>query len=118
HVFVHDRVTQQTRLASVASDGTPGNSYSFQPALSADGRYVAFYSFATNLSTDGNGPAADIFVHDLVTGETRQVSVATDGTPANDSSSNPGLSADGRYVTFTSSATNLVPGNTNRSVSG
>ena len=116
-VFLHDRVTQQTRLASVASDGTPANSYSFQPALSADGRYVAFYSFASNLvSNDANGPIADIFVHDMLTGETRQVSVASDGTPGNSGSFNPALSADGRYVTFTSEATNLTPADTNGSV--
>ncbi|MDD3610733.1 MAG: IPTL-CTERM sorting domain-containing protein [Halothiobacillaceae bacterium] len=66
-IFVHDRQTGTTTRVSVDSSGNEGNSYSYFPAISADGRYVAFYSYADNLvAGDGNG-AADVFVHELVT---------------------------------------------------
>jgi len=118
-VFVHDRQTGQTARVSVASDGTQGNGSSYGPALSADGRYVAFESYAQNLVPgDTNGEAdiyrgADVFVHDRQTGQTTRVSMASEGTQANESSYRPALSADGRYVAFDSGASNLVPGDTN-----
>jgi len=114
-VFLHDCLTGETTLVSVASDGTQGNgsSASGSASLSADGRYVAFDSSATNLvSGDSNG-WPDIFLHDCSTGETTLVSVASDGTPGNDDTGGFSLSADGRYVAFESWATNLVPGDTN-----
>ena len=101
-----------TRL-STATGGGQGNGRSFVPAISADGRYVAFYSDASNLvSADTNG-ARDVFVRDLQTGETTRVSVSTSGAEANGDSFAPALSSDGRYVAFASAATNLVDGDTN-----
>jgi Tol biopolymer transport system component len=112
-VFVHDRQTGQTSRVSVASDGTQGNSHSWAPSVSADGRYVAFNSWANNLvSGDSNG-RVDIFVHDRQTGQTNRVSVASDGTQANGDSVWPSISADGRYVAFHAWANNLVSGDTN-----
>ena len=99
---------------SVAPDGTPGNGDSGNPAISADGRYIAFGSSASNLVAGDTNAHADIFVRDLVTNQTTRVSVAFDGTQANgDSWDTPAISADGRYVAFRSNANNLVAGGTN-----
>lgn len=123
-VFIHDRQTIQTILVSVASDGTPGNDWSRRPALSANGRFVAFESDSTNL-VDGDtnnfcydshpdGSCPDIFVHDRQTGQTTRVSVSSTGVQGNAKSLGPpSISADGRYVTFQSFASNLVPNDTN-----
>ncbi len=112
-IFVHDRQTGQTTRISVASDGTQANGNSFSPALSADGRFVAFDSFANNLVSGDTNGLNDIFVHDRQTGQTTHVSVASDSTWGNSSSARPALSADGRYVAFDSFANNLVSGDTN-----
>jgi Tol biopolymer transport system component len=113
-VFVHDRNTGITERVSVASDGTQAT-VSFGPAISGDGRYVAFWSDATNLVAGDTNGAWDVFVHDRVTGVTERVSVASDGTQANSFSFGTAISADGRYVGFIGSASNLVPGDTNSS---
>jgi RHS repeat-associated protein len=112
-VFIHDQATGRIERVSVASDGTQGNSYSWIPAISADGRYAAFESDASNLVSGDTNGYRDIFVHDRQTGQTTRVSVASDGTQGNGGSANSALSADGCYVAFTSSASNLVPGDTN-----
>jgi Tol biopolymer transport system component len=113
-VFVHDRETGATERVSVASDGTQQDSGSLTPvALSADGRFVAFQSDATNLVGDDTNGKFDVFVHDRLTGATERVSVASDGTEGNGASASFALSADGRFVAFASSATNLVAGDTN-----
>ncbi len=102
---------------SVASNGTQGNdgsaAYSGSPAISANGRYVAFASGSSNLVPGDTNDRTDVFVRDLRSGTTRRVSVAGDGTQANHGSHAPAISADGRYVTFASVASNLVPGDTN-----
>src|SRR3990172_4614206 len=111
--FVLERV-------SVATDGTEGNHTSGYPSVSADGRFVAFGSYASNLVPGDTNGAADVFVRDTCLDadptcvpSTALVSVASDGTHANHSSSGASISADGRFVAFESSATNLVPGDTN-----
>ncbi len=109
-IFVHDRQTHQTTLVSVTSDGTPANGASYFPSISADGRFVAFQSFATNLVPGDTNGQYDIFVHDRQTGTTTRVSIASDGTEANNASGAPSLNADGRYVVFQSQASNLVSG--------
>jgi hypothetical protein len=117
-VFVHDRTTNQTTRASVASDGTEGNADSGglrTQGISADGRYTVFTSAASNLVTDDTNGVSDVFVHDAVTGRTSRASVATDATQANNASDGPGISADGRVVAFHSTASNLVPSDTNNS---
>src|SRR5207249_14005 len=113
-VFVHDRQTGATERMSVASGGVQGNGFSAGPALSADGRFVAFRSAGTNLVAGDTNGATDVFVHDRQTGTTERVSGASDGTQGNDASAGPALSADGRLVAFHSSATNLVAGDANR----
>ena len=112
-IFVHDRQSGQTSRISVASDGTEGDGNSEFPWLSANGRYVAFHSLATNLVSDDTNFTSDIFVHDRQSGQTTRVSVASDGTQGNDFSGDPSISANGRFVSFSSVATNLVSGDTN-----
>ncbi|MCA9896608.1 MAG: PD40 domain-containing protein [Anaerolineales bacterium] len=112
-IFVHDRQTGQTTRVSVASDGSEGNDVSYKPTISADGRYVAFQSYASNLVSGDTNGTGDDFVHDRQTGQTTRVSVSSDGTEGNGVSSHPAISANGRYVTFYSNASNLVSGDTN-----
>jgi Tol biopolymer transport system component len=112
-VFVRDRLTGQTTRVSVSSDGTQGNSYSYGPSISTDGRYVMFHSYASNLVPDDTNACGDVFMRDRQTGETMRVSVSGDGTQGNGESRYPSISADGRFVAFDSSASNLVSGDTN-----
>jgi archaellum component FlaF (FlaF/FlaG flagellin family) len=115
-VFVHDRQTGHTQRVSVASDGSQGNGgVSQYLAISADGRYVVFASSSSNLEPEfsDTNETWDIFVHDQQTGQTRRVSMASDGSQGDKISEYPAISADGRCVAFGSYATNLVPGDTN-----
>src|SRR5437762_758323 len=122
-VFVHDRQTGTTERVSVASGGAQGNGssgligFAFPPALSADGRFVAFVSAATDLVAGDTNGVSDVFVHDRQTGTTERVSVASGGAQGNGNSGGffavPALSAAGRFVAFQSAATNLVAGDTN-----
>ena len=112
-IYVRDRSTGNTERVSVASDGTPANSASCLPSISADGRYVAFLSFASNLAPGDTNGAYDVFVHDRVTGGTERTSVASDGTQTNGGCDDAAISADGHYVAFRSIASNLVPNDTN-----
>lgn len=113
-IFIHDRQTRQTRRVSVSSTGVQGNGNSRFPAISSDGRYVAFASNASNFVAGDVGISWDIFVHDTLTGETRCVSRSNTGALGNNhSSGRPAISGDGRFVAFSSSASNLVPGDTN-----
>jgi Tol biopolymer transport system component len=108
-VFVRDLVSHTTSLVSAAIGGAGGNGASDEPAMSANGRYVAFRSSATNLVAGDTNGATDIFVRDLVGKTTKRVSIATGGTQANAESSDPIISADGSLVAFTSPASNLGP---------
>lgn len=112
-VYVRDWTTGQIQRASVASDGTQGDGPSHHPSLSADGRYVAFTSEATNLVLGDTNALADVFVHDLQTGETTRVSVGWGGVQGDGNSGCAAISGDGRYVAFCSAADNLVTGDTN-----
>lgn len=119
NIYLRNRAAGTTEILSISTTGGPGNSASFNPVISADGRFVAYYTWATNLvpGGDANGSANDVLVYDRTTGATELVSVNSAGVQANGSSSNPSISADGRFVAFYSSATNLAPGgDTNGSV--
>jgi hypothetical protein len=89
------------------------NNSAFAYGASADGRYVTFISSSPQLVAGDTNNFTDIFVRDTVAGTTELVSTATDGTIANGSSAGPSISADGRYVAFSSSASNLVAGDAN-----
>jgi Tol biopolymer transport system component len=112
-VFVRDLQTSSTQRVSVSSGGAEGNALSSGPAISPDGRYVAFYSDATNLVAGDTNLVRDAFLRDRQTGTTTRVSVSTGGVQGDALSSEPVVSADGRFVAFYSSATNLVPGDNN-----
>jgi hypothetical protein len=115
-VFRKDLVTGEVKLASADAAGTQGNADSYDPRISADGRYVAFESDATNLVPGGTANR-QVFRKDLVTGEVKLASADAAGTQGNADSYDLCISADGRYVAFESDATNLVPGGTaNRQV--
>ena len=112
-IFVRDLVDGTTTLVSVDSGGLPGNGGSYDPSISADGRYVSFTSAASNLVAGDTNGAFDIFVRDLTLGITMRVSVNNAGVQGNSASDSSSVSADGRYVTFQSFASNLVAGDTN-----
>ena len=113
-VFVRDCKSGVTRRVSMNSAGHQGKGKSTRPAISADGRYVAFTSSAANLVAGDTNDASDVFVRDRKTRVTRRVSVTSDGLQGNHLSRAPSLSAHGRYVAFASRASNLVQGDTNR----
>ncbi|UTI62621.1 hypothetical protein NBH00_14770 [Paraconexibacter antarcticus] len=111
-VFVRTR-GGATQLVSVAVDGGPANGPSFEPDVSADGRFVAFTSLASNLVAGDTNGVADVFVRDLALRTTRRVSVSSTGEQGTRPSSGPAIDADGGSVAFQSSARNLVPDDTN-----
>lgn len=112
-VFVRDLLGGTTTRVSVASNGTQANSASTFGSISADGGHIAFHSYATNLVPGDTNQWRDVFLHDLGSGETTRVSVATDGSQGNGRSLFGHPSANGRYVAFQSDASNLVTGDTN-----
>lgn len=120
HVFVRDRINGTTERVSVSSQGAPGvGGSSEDPAISPDGRFVVFESDATNLAPlDFNG-LSDVYLHDRQTDTTERVSVPNLVGPTgsgNEFSGDPEVSADGRYVTFVSGASNLVAGDVNNAI--
>ena len=112
-IFVRDRQTGTTERVSVDSVGSQATGSSFEPAISADGRFVAFGSIASNLVPADTNGTRDIFVHDRQTGATERANVDSAGNEANAAAFLPTISGDGRFVAFSSDAGNLVPGDTN-----
>jgi Tol biopolymer transport system component len=118
--FVRDRLTGETTRVSVSSTGeqsTCSDPFGCSSAvgISANGRSVAMVSAAPDLVAGDTNEASDVFVHDRQTGETTRVSISGSGSEGNGASGFASISADGRYVAFSSSASNLVPGDTNDS---
>ncbi len=112
-VFVRDMIKGTTTRVNTDSNGIQANIGSAHVSLSADGRYVAFSSGATNLVADDTNAKSDIFVHDMLTGTTTRQGLSYDGNQSNQANSYLSLSADGRYIAFRSSATNLVENDSN-----
>jgi Tol biopolymer transport system component len=137
-IFVRDTVRGKTRRVSVSSSGgeaefgvgdrdvaalagnyianasvVPTNTAALSYAATPDGRYIVFSSDSTDLVPRDTNETTDIFLHDLATGTTTLVSLASNGGQANGPSNDPILSADGRFVAFDSASDNLVPGDTN-----
>lgn len=98
---------------SVDSTGRQATDDSYAPAISADGRFVAFDSEASDLVPGDDNGATDVFVRDRRTGRTTRVSVDSRGAEGDRGSYTPAISGDGRYVAFVSEATDLVAGDTN-----
>lgn len=123
-VFVRDRLGATTTRVSVATGGGQAIYDSGEPAISADGRFVAFSSYSSNLvggdthsCADFGYPynCSDVFVHDRQTGVTERVSISSDEVQSNGDSYLPSVSGDGHYVAYYSVASNLVTGDTNNS---
>jgi Tol biopolymer transport system component len=118
-VFVRDLIAAATELISTHDPAlpsvTPSGPSTLSPlSVSAEGSFVAFASEADDLVPNDTNGFRDVFVRDLLADRTLLVSADTSGvTPGNGLSSEPVISADGRYVAFTSSAANLVAGDTN-----
>jgi Tol biopolymer transport system component len=107
-LFVQNLRTGRTTRVSVDTEGGDPDGPSFSPSISADGRYVAFESFAGDLVLNDENDAPDVFVRDLQTNTTTRSSVDFLGREVVGISTEPAISADGRYVAFASSATTLV----------
>jgi hypothetical protein len=104
--------TERVNLDSLGNEAVGGQS--FDPAISGDGRFVAFDSTATNLVANDTNGLRDVFVHDRQTGITQRISVDSNGNQAlGGGSGSADISSDGRYVVFSSDATNLVAGDSN-----
>ena len=112
-VFVKDTQTGTVFMGSSTDAGTPADSASWDPIISADGRYVSFSTDASNLEYSDTSGNYDIFVKDIQGGGIELVSKDAAGNEGNSWSIEPFVSYGGGYVTFFSSASNLVPGDTN-----
>ncbi|HTY88616.1 MAG TPA: hypothetical protein VMB80_14205 [Candidatus Acidoferrum sp.] len=114
NVFLRDRVVGTTTLVSGNLSGTGGgNGNSTLGQASTNGQFVVFQSDASNLAPNDTNGVTDIFIRDLMAGTTALVSVSTNGGQANGASTDPVMTPDGRFVAFISSASNLVPNDTN-----
>ena len=106
-IYIRQTATREINLASANDAGVEGNANSYNPAFSANGRYVAFESAASNLVPRDFNNSTDIFVRDVEENRTVRVSINRRGAEADGSSFNPSISSDGRYVAFESKARNL-----------
>ncbi len=113
-IFVRDRQMGTTELISISITGGPGNSFSNNPRISSDGRFVLFDSNAKDLVQSDTNGFDDAFVRDRQLGTTELVSLSSLGLQANNLSYSGGMSADGRFASFWSRASNLVPGDSNQ----
>ena len=112
-VYLRELDSGQVSRASLAVDGREPDGDSYGPALSPDGRTVAFTSKASNLVPGDTNGVADLFLKDLVTGNLSRISLSAEGLEANGSSDAALFSPDGRFLAFTSEASNLVGGDDN-----
>jgi len=112
-IFLHDRNTGLTERISYSSEFGQAVFDSHSPAISADGRFIAYYSYANNLVAGDTNDSNDIFVYDRMQATTERISVNNAGDEANADSFFPQISSDGRYISFTSFADNLVAGDNN-----
>ncbi len=97
-----------TTRVSVDSSGADANNTSINAKISSDGRFVSYESIASDLVANDNNGLSDIFVHDRTTGNTSRVSVSSSGEESNAFSDYATISDEGRYITFSSAASNLV----------
>ncbi|MEV6487229.1 hypothetical protein AB0M20_01125, partial [Actinoplanes sp. NPDC051633] len=105
----------RTSRVSVSSTGVQSDEESFMPDLGATGRYVVFSSGATNLVSGDTNGVEDVFLRDRTGGITERISVSSGGAQGDDESWGSSINPDGRYVVFTSGASNLVARDTNMS---
>jgi Tol biopolymer transport system component len=108
-IYVRDLDEGTTTRVNVDANGGDANDISGTASISADGRYVAFDSYASDLVANDSGQDNDVFVRDMQASTTTRVSLDTAGGEPNNQSSVPSISAEGRYVVFSSAASDLVP---------
>jgi Tol biopolymer transport system component len=121
NLFLHDRTTHETKLITIGADGLSADGDSLQPSLSADGQYLLFTSVARNLLPDllpSCGVAVivncgHLYLYDTQLKTLQLITRAVDGSLANQASWGGKISGNGRFITFVSDATNLVPNDTN-----
>jgi hypothetical protein len=114
-IFLKDIQDGSVERLSIDSDEAQSNHDSLNAHLTPDRRYVLFDSTATNLVASDTNAVDDVFLRDRTLGTTERISIADDESEANGASSGVGVSADGRYIIFLSSASNLVSGDSNAS---
>lgn len=114
-IFRKDLKTGKVLRVSTDAQGEEGNAESYEPAITPNGRYVAFGSDASNLVAGDNNDAQDIFRKDIKTGKIRRVSTDSEGVGGDSGSWWSAITPNGRFVVFGSAATNLVPGDSNGS---
>ena len=112
-VYVYNHTTGENQLVSASTDGVPAGGISDWPSISGDGSYVAFQTNSDNLIVNDTNNVSDVYVKNMQSGEITRVSVSSSGGQGNVKSGEPSISADGRYVAFFSSATNLIDNDTN-----
>jgi hypothetical protein len=112
-IFVRNLTSKKTLRVNVTTNGDQANGPSIFNSISNDGTRVVFDSYANNLVLSDTNISSDIFMHNLSTGETERISVSDSGAEANQSSSLPIISGDGRYVAFESFASNMVSNDNN-----
>ena len=108
-IFVKDLASGSITRVSTKPDGTEANDGSYNPHVSANGRFVAFETAASDLVAGDTNDSRDIYIKDLLTGSILRASGAADGSEGNHDSGDPRISADGRFVAFEGRATNLIP---------
>ncbi|MDQ3064730.1 MAG: hypothetical protein M3Q36_00460 [bacterium] len=111
HKDTQTDVTTRISVTSLGAESVGGNN--FRPSVSSDGRYVSFYSVASNFVAGDTNTFRDVFIKDTQTAAVTRLSTDSSGTESNGQSYFPKISADGRYVSFESGASNLVAGDTN-----
>ena len=107
-IYVHDTIMKHTRRVSQGHSRRDSDGPSYHPAISSDGRFVAFVSEASNLTTGGSNRIAQIYMHNMETGVTEMISHAPAGRPANARSARPVVSGDGSVIAYQSLASNLL----------
>lgn len=114
-VFIRDRKTGTTSIVSVSTNGVQGNEAGFAVGISGNGKFVVFESDASTIVDSDTNQGQDIFLHEVLSGNTSRISVSTDGTEARSGNRFTyswfgDITSDGRYIAFTSDAKNLIPG--------
>ena len=112
-VYLRDVSNSTTTLISSDASGAVVPEGGDQPDISGDGQYVVFRSISSTLVPGDTNNKVDIFVKEIATGKIVRVSVDSSGLESNGHSSNPVISQNGRFIAFTSAASNLVSGDTN-----
>lgn len=108
-IFVRDLSLGTTELITKSMTGGFGNGISERPGISADGRYVTFASDSSNLVPNDTNINRDVFLRDRLLGTTILISKSSAGVQGNGYSTRPSISSDGRFISFRSSSTNLIP---------